>query len=225
MDSHRYQETTFQEKGSETTTSKAEGTTNAKTGDLQFKADNSLQVQALKTVQQKANNYLNKKLKSKNGHIDSSVAHDNSPGIQSEQSVQNKTSGSSNLDSAVVQRTFAVNVKRSQVMVEDGPGGNHGGKTFGWESKFDVDIVAGKVVVTIRIESSIPTELFNSVWKPQIDRQWSNRFMVKTGNMEYPIIVNLVQVKGGGHYQVKAIESESVHGAGRAHSVQMWRMK
>ena len=119
---------------------------------------------------------------------------------------------------SVVQRTQVVNVERSQELVEDSGGGKLSGTKFSWQSKFDVNIVGGKVIVTIRIKSNVDPRLFQSVWANQVTAQWSNRFMVKANDISYPIVVNLEQVEGGEHYAVKPVASDSaLHSGGRAH--------
>lgn len=119
---------------------------------------------------------------------------------------------------AVAQLTKTVNVKRTQELVEDESGGKLSGTTFGWQSKFDVDIISDKVVVTIRIKSNVDPMLFQSVWANQVTAQWSNRFMIKAGDKSYPIVVNLLQVDSGEHYAVKPVKSDSaLHSGGRAH--------
>jgi len=119
---------------------------------------------------------------------------------------------------AVAQLTKVVNVGVTQELVEDESGGSLSGTTFGWQSKFDVDIVSDKVMVTIRIKSNVDPELFQSVWTNQVTAQWSNRFMIKAGDKSYPIVVNLLQVDSGEHYAVKPVKSDSaLHSGGRAH--------
>ncbi len=118
----------------------------------------------------------------------------------------------------VAQRTTAVNVVRSQELVKDSEGGGLSGTSFSWDSKFDVDIIGGKVEVTIRINSNVDPHLFQKVWADQVTAQWSNRFMVKADGKNYPIVVNLVQVERGEHYAVKPVESDSaLKSGGRAH--------
>ncbi|MDR7666321.1 DUF4157 domain-containing protein [Methanosarcina sp. Z-7115] len=114
----------------------------------------------------------------------------------------------------VVQLTTVVNVKRTQKLIQDCPGGKLAGTTFEWNSKFDVDIVDGKVMVTIRIKSSIPAELFQEVWVPQVARQWSNRFMLMIGTETYPIVVRLLKVDKDAHYTVTAVDSGRALGSG-----------
>ena len=119
---------------------------------------------------------------------------------------------------AVAQLTKVVNVGVTQELVEDESGGKLSGTTFAWQSKFDVDIVSDKVVVTIRIKSNVDPMLFQSVWANQVTAQWSNRFMIKADDKNYPIVVNLVQVDSGEHYAVKPVQSDSaLHSGGRAH--------
>ena len=104
--------------------------------------------------------------------------------------------------SPVAQLTQVVNVTRQQILVEDTKGGELGGKAFEWQSKFDVDVKGGQVIVTIRIKSPINPELFNKVWAKQVTDKWSNRFMIKAKGKNYPIKINLIQVSKGEHYKV-----------------------
>jgi hypothetical protein len=120
--------------------------------------------------------------------------------------------------SAPVAQLLSVNVPRKQKLIKDTGKGALSGTEFGWDSKFDVEIVGNTVQVTIRIRSDIPDELFASVWAPKVSEKWSDRFMIKAGDKNYPIFVNLVKVDAGEHYAVTAVHSKSaLKSGGRAH--------
>ena len=119
--------------------------------------------------------------------------------------------------SKIVQRTQTVDVKRTQKLIKDSAGGKLAGTTFEWQSKFDVDIIDGQVVVTIKISAAVTSVEFKR-WADQVSAKWSKRFMIAANGKHYPIVVRLAQVTRGAHYAVEVARSGSALGSGgRAH--------
>lgn len=115
---------------------------------------------------------------------------------------------------------IAIDVPREQTLLEDAHDGDKAGVKFEWRSKFDVNVVESKIIVTIKILSSINADQFQSVWAKQVYDKWSNRFAIKVGDKSYPIEVKLVQVGklSDAHYEVEAKDGRSaLHSDGRGH--------
>jgi hypothetical protein len=119
----------------------------------------------------------------------------------------------------IIQAQTPVNKRVSQKLLEDAAGGSLGGTEFSWDSKFDVEIKDKKVLVTIRVMADhVDDETFKKNWASKISEKWSNRFMIKTAQGNYPIVVNLVRAKSGEreHYRIRPIKSGKVR-SGRGH--------
>jgi hypothetical protein len=114
-----------------------------------------------------------------------------------------------------VAQCVTINVKRGQKLIKDQPPGTKHGAVFAWDSKFDLDVIDHRIVVTIRIKADMPPQQFQEIWADQVAGQWSNRFAVHYDGESYPIIVNLVQVDKGEHYAVTAFKSDKVFGTGK----------
>lgn len=112
--------------------------------------------------------------------------------------------------SRVAQLTKVVNVARTQTILQDSPGGKAAGDKS-WMSRFDVDIRDQRVVVTIRLKAAIESGLFQSNWRQRVADKWSNRFMIRAKDKDYPIEVNLELVTMGQHYDITAKHSGKAH--------------
>ncbi|WP_218134019.1 DUF4157 domain-containing protein [Tenacibaculum sp. MAR_2009_124] len=112
------------------------------------------------------------------------------------QPVQRVLAKGQSSNQSVTQRVQEVNRPMQQQMTGDER--NPSNHPHEWNAKFMVEVKDRKCIVTIRLTTNAPGQLF-TVWAEHVRAKWDDRFCIKQGPHIYPIQIRLHNVTGTEH--------------------------